>query len=73
MQGGLTEPTSSRMEVWRREGNQEFLGLQEMGMYCRNVQEDSGLEEPGSEEKVQKLWPGAVTGSGCQGTSPEDR
>ena len=38
----------------------------------RKAQEDYGLEL-GSEEKVQKLWPGAVVDSGRLGTNPETR
>lgn len=31
-----------------------------------------GPREMGSEKRVWKLWPGAVMGSGCQETCPED-
>lgn len=31
-----------------------------------------GQRQPGSEERVWKLRPGAVMGSGCQETCPED-
>lgn len=37
------------------------------------LRKTAGQRELGLEERVWKLWPGAVTESGCQETYPEDR
>lgn len=67
-QRAALEPICSRMEVWRRQHSvPRTPGDEDVEIPRETVDQ----REPRSEK--QELWPGAVVGSGYQGTSPEDR